>query len=170
MSRSPFPASASLSRPLAAAVLLTLTAGCGPGRTSPPARPVPAGEVLIGYGSQSAENVTGSIDSATGVELHDRRVGRVEELLQGRFPGVLVMRAPGGGFSVRIRGAVGVPGGGEPLYVVDGLPVRLAPGQGLTFINPFDVAHIEVLKDAAAAIYGFGAVNGVILITTRRGR
>jgi TonB-dependent starch-binding outer membrane protein SusC len=116
---------------------------------------------------QARESVTGSIASTTGEALEDRKVGRPEELLRGQFPGVLVVPTSDGGFSVRIRGLG--PGSGEPLYVVDGIPLAVAPGQGLRWLNPMDIERIDVLKGAAAAIYGGRAANGVILITTKRG-
>lgn len=148
---------------------IALTAACWLPGGAPPAPPAPADEVAIGYGVQEKETVTLDVESASGDALHDRRVMRLEELLEGRFPGVQVMRTGDGGFAVRIRGGGAIPGTGEPLYVVDGTPVRIAAGEGLTWINPFDVERIAVLKGAAAAIYGESAFNGVIVITTRRG-
>jgi TonB-dependent SusC/RagA subfamily outer membrane receptor len=80
-----------------------------------------------------------------------------------------VRRLEGGELRVRVRGAVTGPGGGEPLYVVDGMP--LPNGAALSGLNPDDVARIDVLKDwSTAAAYGSRAANGVIVITTRRGR
>ncbi len=94
-------------------------------------------------------------------------VGRVEELFDGRFPGVRVIRKPGG-FSIQIRGTVTINGGTEPMYVIDGFSIEPGP-EGLIGINPADIARIEVLKDAASlAMYGSRAGNGVVLITTKR--
>jgi len=93
----------------------------------------------------------------------------IEQLLMGRFPGVEVTRTPNGGISVRIRGTTSFLGNNEPLYVLDGIPMEPGPGGSLTWINPYDIASIEVLKNAAeTAIYGMRGANGVIVITTRR--
>lgn len=87
----------------------------------------------------------------------------------GRFPGVWVTRTPDGGIAIRIRGATSFRGGTEPLYVLDGIPIQPGPGGGLSGINPYDIASIEVLKDAAStAMYGVRGANGVIVIKTKR--
>lgn len=92
----------------------------------------------------------------------------IEELFAGRFPGVEVFRVPSGGISIRIRGSSTVLGSSEPLYIIDGSRVQSGPG-GLLFIEPSDIAKIEVLKDiGSTAIYGSEGANGVIIITTRR--
>jgi TonB-dependent SusC/RagA subfamily outer membrane receptor len=92
----------------------------------------------------------------------------VEELLAGRFAGVRVIPTPNGGFSIRIRGANSITGSNEPLYVVDGLAVEVAPGEGLNWLDPADIERIDVLKDAAeTSIYGVRGANGVILIKTK---
>jgi TonB-dependent SusC/RagA subfamily outer membrane receptor len=148
-------------------VLAALLAACGP---PPSDGPEPEEErVEVGYGSQERRNLTGSVASVDAERGNLPRVARVEEMFQGRLPGVVVTRM-GGGFSVRIRGAGGFMTSGEPLYVIDGTPVRsMVPGHALDGINPADVSRIDVLKDAgSAAIYGSQAANGVILITTRR--
>jgi TonB-dependent SusC/RagA subfamily outer membrane receptor len=96
-------------------------------------------------------------------------VAQAGELLAGRFPGVQVMRVPGG-ISIRIRGGASAFGNNEPLFVVDGLQIQAGPGGALAGINPMDIARIEVLKDSASlATYGVRGANGVVLITTRRG-
>lgn len=101
----------------------------------------------------------------------DETVVQAEELLIGRFPGVRVFRQPGGGIAVRVWGPGTIYGEGEPLYVVDGLPVRVVPGEGLYWLNPNDIQHIEVLKDVSAtSAYGVRGGNGVVVITTRRGQ
>ena len=108
-------------------------------------------------------------ESAGIQELSRTRVVRAEELLEGRFPGVHLIRLPGGGFSVRIRGTTSLYGSSEPLFVVDGLPVNGPPGGALLGINPHDIVRIQVLKDiASTAAYGMRGANGVILIYTRR--
>ena len=103
--------------------------------------------------------------------MEDARVSQPEELLTGRFAGVRVLRLPNGGVAVRIRGGTSVVGSNEPLYVVDGLPIEPGPGGALTGINPSDITKIEVLKDiGSTSLYGVRGANGVVLISTRRGR
>ena len=93
----------------------------------------------------------------------------IEQLLMGRFPGVAVSRAPNGGISVRIRGTTSFLSNNEPLYVLDGVPIELGPSGSLTWINPYDLASIEVLKNGSeTALYGMRGANGVIIITTKR--
>lgn len=85
-----------------------------------------------------------------------------------RFPGVSITRAPDGSLAVRIRGTTSLYGSNEPLYVIDGVPVRPGPGGSLSGINPYDIESIEVLKDATAtAMYGVRGANGVIVIKTK---
>lgn len=126
-------------------------------------------EVEVGYGTQERESLTGAVGSVDVAAQRRGNVMHVEELLQGRVAGVSVRRLGDGSYSVRVRGAGAQFGSGEPLYVVDGVP--LPPGSGVVRgINPRDVARIEVLKDASAtAIYGARGGNGVILIATRKG-
>lgn len=160
-------AARSLAAPCAALAALLL-AGCG--SKAPPAAAPDPDAVEVGYGTQPREGLTGAVGSISTEQLDQRRVSRVEELIQGRVAGVQVNRVPGGGYSVRIRGAATIMGDGEPLYVIDGVPVRSGGGGSvLDGISPSDVARIDVLKDgASAAIYGVQGANGVILITTRR--
>ena len=92
----------------------------------------------------------------------------MEELFSGRFPGVEVFRAPGGGISIRIRGQNTFSGTTEPLYIIDGSRVQSGAG-GLLFLDPQDIARIEVLKDiGSTSLYGSEGANGVVLITTKR--
>lgn len=91
----------------------------------------------------------------------------LEQLLVGRIAGVIVTRAPGGGISVRIRGPTSFMSSEEPLYVLDGVVIQPGPNSTLSWLNPRDIASIEVLKDAAAAIYGVRGANGVIVIKTK---
>lgn len=125
--------------------------------------------VVVGYGTQNRSDVTGSISSVSAKELEKVPVNTVDQALQGRSPGVMVTNndgAPGSGVAVRIRG-VGSFGENSPLYVVDGYPIS----GGLNNINPTDIATIDILKDASAtAIYGSRAANGVVMITTKRGK
>ena len=96
------------------------------------------------------------------------RVRRVEELLAGRFPGVRVMPTLMGGFSIRVRTSNALPGH-EPLYVIDGMTVSVDPARGLDFLDPIDIAHIDVLRDPAETnLYGAQGANGVVVITTKR--
>jgi TonB-dependent SusC/RagA subfamily outer membrane receptor len=102
-------------------------------------------------------------------DFDQRPVSRVEELFIGRFPGVQVYSAEGG-VQIRIRGATSINGSGQPLVVIDGQQMTQGSG-GLIGINPRDIAKIEVLKDAVAmAEYGVRGGNGIIRITTKRGR
>jgi TonB-dependent SusC/RagA subfamily outer membrane receptor len=94
----------------------------------------------------------------------------MEDLFAGKFPGVMVSRAPNGGISIRIRGSGTINGSEEPLYVVDGMTVPQGSG-GIFFLNPNDIARIEVLKSAGEiAEYGVQGANGVVRITTKKGR
>ncbi len=149
--------------------------------------------VDIGYGTQQSRDLTTSISSVRATDLEKTPVPSLDQALQGRMAGVQVFKntgAPGGAVSVRIRGTASVFAGQEPLYIVDGVPINNSmtgstspPGQntggqtgnevinGLAGINMDDIEKIDVLKDAAAAsIYGARAANGVVLITTKRGR
>jgi TonB-dependent SusC/RagA subfamily outer membrane receptor len=91
----------------------------------------------------------------------------MQELFAGRFPGVEVLRAQNGGISIRIRGTSSFVGSSEPLYIIDGTKVQSGAG-GLLFLDPQDIARIEVLKDiGSTSIYGSEGANGVIIITTK---
>ena len=144
--------------------------------------------VVVGYGSQRKSDLTGSVSSVSEEELKSLPVTGLDQALQGKAAGVYVTQnsgAPGGGLSIRIRG-IGSTLTAEPLYVIDGVPVvsdnagsstayaDLGGAQNsnaLNTINPNDIESIEILKDASAtAIYGARAANGVVLITTKRGK
>ncbi|WP_256011091.1 SusC/RagA family TonB-linked outer membrane protein [Desertivirga xinjiangensis] len=140
--------------------------------------------VVIGYGSVSRRDLQGSVASIKGEDLVKTNVTSVNEALQGRLAGVQVNKgdgAPGSGVSILIRGANSFTGS-DPLYVVDDVPVLSAstPKGGednfqttnpLSFLNPQDIESIDVLKDASAtAIYGSRGSNGVVLITTKKGK
>jgi len=126
--------------------------------------------VVVGYGSQIKKEVTGAIQSIGGAELRDMPVSTVAQKLQGRLAGVQINQTtgqPGRGMQVRIRGQLSVSGGSEPLYVVDGFPIT----GDINSINPDEIDDISVLKDAAStSLYGSRAANGVVLITTKRGK
>jgi TonB-dependent starch-binding outer membrane protein SusC len=131
------------------------------------------GEVVVtGYGVTKKSDLTGSVSSVKAEDIVATGVANVGQALQGRAAGVNVISnsgVPGGGVTVRIRGTGSINSGNDPLYVVDGIQLGSGPN-AITFLNPSDIASIEVLKDAsAAAIYGAQGANGVVLITTKRG-
>lgn len=142
--------------------------------------------VVIGYGTQKRENLTGSISSISSKKLMEVPVSTVEQALQGNAAGVMVSQtggSPGAAVSVRVRGIGSINGAVEPLYVVDGVPIENVPFGGgggtspdianspLATLNPGEIESIEILKDASAtAIYGARGANGVVLITTKRGK
>jgi len=125
--------------------------------------------VVIGYGVQKKSVVTASIAKVTSEDLAGKSPVRMDNALKGLAAGVDVTSAsgqPGDSPRVRIRG-IGTINNSDPLYIVDGMPI----GGGLDFVNPNDIESIEVLKDAASgAIYGARAANGVILVTTKKGK
>lgn len=131
----------------------------------------PAGQraTPMNAGTRSEGSSSREAARALVVDSNMMKMKHFEELLIGRFPGVHVRRTPSGGFAVRIRGASTFMTDQEPLFIVDGMPVQPTPGRGLDWLPPFDVARIEVLKDAVdTSMYGSRGANGVILITTRR--
>lgn len=125
--------------------------------------------VVVGYGTQEREDVTGAISSISSRSLREVPVTQASESLQGRAAGVYVTNSgnrPGNGATVRIRGNRSFAAGNDPLFVVDGIPIT----GGLEDINPADIESMEVLKDASAtAIYGSRGANGVVIVTTKRG-
>jgi TonB-dependent starch-binding outer membrane protein SusC len=134
--------------------------------------------VVVGYGTQRKMETTGSIASVKAADLVQTPVANVAQGLQARVSGLQITQnssAPGGSISVRIRGTNSINGNSEPLYVIDGIQITNGGGVNdvspLSQINPNDIERVEVLKDAsAAAIYGARAANGVVLITTKRGK
>ena len=152
--------------------------------------------VVIGYGTQLRENITGSVSSVKASALSEIPQTSIDQLLQGRAAGVIVTNnsgQPGGAVSVKIRGLTSI-NSNEPLYVIDGVPVSgdssnfstsgVNPIGGnrdntdsetsvsaLSYLNPNDIESIDILKDASAtAIYGSRGANGVVIITTKKGR
>ena len=125
--------------------------------------------VVVGYGTVKKANVVGSIAKINSDVIQDRPVNRVEQALQGQMAGVSVRStsgAPGSDITINVRGAASINGESTPLYVVDGVPI-----DNLSGINPGDIESIDVLKDAAsAAIYGSRGSNGVVLVTTKKGK
>ncbi|MEO5591632.1 MAG: TonB-dependent receptor [Chitinophagaceae bacterium] len=133
--------------------------------------------VVVGYGTQSKKDITGSVKSLKVESFNRGIINSPEQLLQGKVAGVNVTSAsgePGGALAISIRGPGGVRTGNTPLFVVDGLALdnsSTGGGNPLNFMNPQDIESIDVLKDASAsAIYGTRGANGVILITTKRGK
>lgn len=145
--------------------------------------------VVIGYGTAKKSDITGSVASITEKDFNKGVNVSAEQLIAGKVAGVQIVQSsgePGGGINVNIRGMGSLNAGNSPLYVVDGFPIdnsSTVSGTGANFtgmrtarnplnsINPNDIASIEVLKDASAtAIYGSRGANGVVLITTKRGK
>jgi len=126
--------------------------------------------VVIGYGTVKKSDLTGSVAQVKSKEINAFPNANVLQALSGRAPGVHIRQssgAPGAGISVRVRGGNSILGSNEPLYVIDGFPVN----GSLTHLNNSDIESVEVLKDASAtAIYGSRGANGVVLITTKRGK
>lgn len=128
----------------------------------------PEDEVRVGYGSQDRADVTGAVATVRAEDL-DREITSLEDLFRG-LAGVTVRRLPDGGISLRIRGSSSLSSSGEPLFVIDGVPIHALPGQALMGVSARDITRIDVLRDAGAtAIYGSRGANGVVLISTVRG-
>jgi len=150
--------------------------------------------VVVGYGVQQKRDITGSVSALKTSDFNPGVVPSADQLMQGRASGVQITQnngSPGAKTSVRIRGGTSITAGNDPLYVIDGVPLdnsstnppstNRGPGidagipanedsNPLNFLNPSDIASIDILKDASAtAIYGARAANGVVLITTKRG-
>ncbi|RRB02800.1 SusC/RagA family TonB-linked outer membrane protein [Larkinella rosea] len=140
--------------------------------------------VVTGYNSVQKKDITGSMVSVTAEKFKEIPVTGFDQALQGQAAGVLVTQSsgtPGGGITVRVRGSTSITASNRPLFIVDGVPVedgllsaRDFGGQNdnaFSLLNPNDIESIQVLKDASAkAIYGSRAANGVVLITTKKGK
>jgi TonB-dependent starch-binding outer membrane protein SusC len=145
--------------------------------------------VVVGYGTVKKKDATGAVSALGSKDFQKGIVTSPEQLMQGRVAGVQISQSsgePGGGINVRIRGTTSVRGGNNPLFVIDGVPLsgddvsgggdaagvgRQAAKNPLNFLNPDDIASMDILKDASAtAIYGSRGANGVVLITTKRGK
>jgi TonB-linked SusC/RagA family outer membrane protein len=140
--------------------------------------------VVVGYQSVEKRNITGALTSVKATAFKDLSVNGIDQALQGQAAGVQVTQSsgtPGGGISVRIRGVTSISASNTPLYIVDGIPVETGALGGRTFggqsdnalalINPNDIESISVLKDASTkAVYGSRASNGVVVITTKKGK
>lgn len=141
--------------------------------------------VVVGYGTQTKRDITGAVSSVKADDFNKGIINSAEQLLQGKVAGVNITSAsgePGAAQNITVRGPGTVRSGSTPLYVVDGIPLDNSNTAGmgvdnggttnpLNFLNPQDIASIDVLKDASAtAIYGARGANGVVLITTKRGK
>ena len=146
--------------------------------------------VIIGYGTVKKSDLTGSVSSLRQDDFNRGAVTSLEQMVVGRAAGVRVQQSggdPGGAISIQVRGAGSISGGTSPLYVIDGLPIdidqggNLGRGSGvppsttsrnpLNTLDPADIETVEILKDASAtAIYGSRGANGVVMITTKRGK
>jgi len=125
--------------------------------------------IVIGYGTQKKSVLTGAISKVKAKDLEGQPVTRIEQTLQGRTSGVYVASnagQPGTPATVRVRG-ITTTGDNNPLYVVDGIIVEAS---GVQVLNQYDIESVEVLKDASASVYGTRAAQGVILITTKKGK
>lgn len=124
--------------------------------------------VVVGYGTQTKKDITGSISVISADDIANRPIVNLGEALQGKAAGIQVTAnsgKPGAGLTIRVRGSSSISAGNDPLYVVDGIPMT-----DISSYSPDDIASISVLKDAAsAAIYGTRAANGVVVITTKKG-
>lgn len=148
--------------------------------------------IVVGYGQSRKSDLTGSVASIKSAELNKTTITSLEQGLQGRVAGVNVTQgdaAPGAGISIEIRGTNSILGGNQPLYVIDGIPITnpaasagnlgasepnnqiISNTNVLATLSPSDIESIEILKDASAtAIYGSRGANGVVLITTKKGK
>jgi TonB-linked SusC/RagA family outer membrane protein len=126
--------------------------------------------VVVGYGSQSKREITGAVQTIDYKQLKDLPVTQIGQKLQGQLAGVQINQTtgrPGQGMNIRIRGQLSISAGSEPLYVIDGFPIT----GGIGSLNPDEIEDISVLKDAAStSLYGSRAANGVVLITTKKGK
>lgn len=126
--------------------------------------------VVVGYGTMKKNDLTGSISQIKTKDIELTPINNLEQALKSQAAGVSIRQnsgRPGGNIEVRIRGGNSMIGGNEPLYVLDGFPV----GSDINFLNPSDIESINILKDASAtSIYGSRGANGVIIITTKRGK
>ena len=126
--------------------------------------------VVVGYGTVKKGNLTNAVTSVKADVLENRPVSSVADALQGQVPGLSIVQSgrPGEASSMQLRGATSLNSGGSPLLLVDGIPTDT---ENFNYLNVEDIESVSVLKDAAsAAVYGSRAANGVILITTKRGK
>jgi TonB-linked SusC/RagA family outer membrane protein len=137
--------------------------------------------VVVGYGTQSKKNLTDNIARVTAKDIQQIPVSNVQNALVGKLAGVQITQTNGkveGGINIRVRGAASISAGTQPLYVLDGIPLindnessNGAPTNPLLTLSPNEIESIDVLKDASsAAIYGARGANGVVIITTKKGK
>lgn len=133
--------------------------------------------VVIGYGTVKREDATGSVETVSAKEFNKGAITSAQELVSGKVAGVQITTdgSPGGGASIRIRGGASLSASNAPLIVIDGVPIESDGVSGsrnpLSLVNPNDIETFTVLKDASAtAIYGSRASNGVVIITTKKGK
>ncbi|MGI4863972.1 MAG: SusC/RagA family TonB-linked outer membrane protein [Janthinobacterium lividum] len=138
--------------------------------------------VVVGYGTQSKADLTGSVTQLSANVIENQPVTSFEQAIQGRTPGVVINQGSGKlgqGINIQVRGTSSVTASNRPLYVIDGVPITFQdqsqagaePLNPLADLNPNDIESISILKDASSsAIYGSRASNGVVLITTKKGR
>ncbi len=126
--------------------------------------------VIVAYGTSSKEALTGAVTTIKNADIEKRSISNLSTALEGSSPGVVVTAAsgqPGSGQAIRIRGFGSFGASNSPLYVVDGIPIN----GDLNAINPNDIENISILKDASStALYGNKATNGVVMVTTKRGK
>lgn len=134
--------------------------------------------VAVGYGTMRRSDLTGSISSISSEDIAKTSVTSIDQVLQGRAAGIQMTQntgMPGGGSSIRVRGVSSLHSSNEPIIIIDGVTVNASTGtytdNALSSINPSDIESMDILKDASAvAIYGAQGANGVIIITTKRGK
>ena len=160
---------------------VTVNSGAAINVTLAPSASELAQVVVIGYGTTTKRDATGALTTVKSTDFNRGIINSPEQLLQGKVSGVNVTSAsgePGGRQTITVRGPGGVRTGSTPLFVLDGIPLdnsstggAASPLNPLNFLNPADIESIDVLKDASAtAIYGARGANGVVLITTKRGK
>lgn len=124
--------------------------------------------VVVGYGARQKANLTGAVSSVNSEVIKSRPIANALSALQGEIPGVTIQRSSGKpgteGFNLNVRGQSSTNGGNSPLVLIDGVP------GDINLLNPDDIQSIDVLKDAAASIYGARAANGVFIVTTKKGQ
>ncbi|WP_231590719.1 SusC/RagA family TonB-linked outer membrane protein [Hymenobacter terrenus] len=138
--------------------------------------------VVVGYGTQVKQELTGAVTQLSSKDVQNQPVVSFEQAVQGRTPGVQITQSSGklgAGLQIRVRGSASITASSQPLYVIDGIPVTSQdvgtandePINPLADLNPNDIESISILKDASAsAIYGSRASNGVVIVTTKKGR
>ncbi|MES2108580.1 MAG: TonB-dependent receptor [Bacteroidota bacterium] len=133
--------------------------------------------VVIGYGSRVKKDLTGSVSTISSAQVKDLPVAAIDQKLIGQIPGVQISQttgAPGGGTDIKVRGSGSIGAGDNPLFVIDGFAISNTSGQTynpLNLLSPDDIESVTILKDASStAIYGSRGANGVIVITTKKGK